>query len=238
MPDQNPEVQKMQLHADRKVLVLVRSREVAWIPSPLKGVDRRMLERDGDEVARATTIVRYAPESYFSPHTHTGGEEFLVLEGVFSDEHGDFPAGMYVRNPVGSKHRPHSADGCTILVKLWQMPTEDQDWVRVNTNDIGAYHAHTDGLSVLPLHATSFETVEIWHMAAGASIREQTFPGGLELFVVEGELDTPSGPISSGDWLRLPVGSCFKATSNKGGKVFVKHGHLARDLPGPSNPND
>ena len=34
--------------------------------------------------------LRYAPDSRFDPHTHGGGEEFLVLDGVFSDEHGDF----------------------------------------------------------------------------------------------------------------------------------------------------
>jgi hypothetical protein len=61
-----------------------------------------MLDRIGDEVARATSIVRYAPASHFSPHVHDGGEEFLVLEGTFQDEHGDYPVGSYVRNPPTS----------------------------------------------------------------------------------------------------------------------------------------
>ncbi|GAL13613.1 hypothetical protein JCM19233_4618 [Vibrio astriarenae] len=52
------------------------------------------LDRVGGEVARATSIVRYKPNSAFSPHTHDGGEEFFVLEGVFSDEHGDYPQGV------------------------------------------------------------------------------------------------------------------------------------------------
>src|SRR5918993_663748 len=91
-----------------------------WAPSPMAGVERRMLDRVGGEVARATSIVRYAPGSRFSAHAHGGGEEFLVLEGVFSDEHGDFPTGSYVRNPPTSRHTPGSESGCTLFVKLWQ----------------------------------------------------------------------------------------------------------------------
>ncbi len=92
-----------------------------------------MLDRIGDEVARATSIVRYAPKSRFSAHTHGGGEEFLVLEGVFQDEHGDFPAGSYIRNPPTSSHTPGSAPGCTIFVKLWQFDPDDRAHVRIDT---------------------------------------------------------------------------------------------------------
>ena len=93
-----------------------------------------MLDRIGDEVARATTIVRYAPGSQFSPHVHGGGEEFLVLEGVFQDEHADFPAGSYVRNPPQSRFTPGSKSGCTMFVKLWQFDLTDHTHVRVDTN--------------------------------------------------------------------------------------------------------
>ena len=76
-----------------------------------RACERRMLERDGEEVARATSVVRYAPNSSFDPHTHGGGEEFFVLDGVFSDEHGDFGPGTYVRNPPGSRHTPRQRQG-------------------------------------------------------------------------------------------------------------------------------
>ena len=104
------------------------------VPSPTAGVDRRMLDRIGAEVARATSIVRYAPASRFPAHVHGGGEEFLVLDGVFQDEHGDFPAGSYVRNPPQSRHTPGSAPGCTIFVKLWQFDPDDRTQVRLDTN--------------------------------------------------------------------------------------------------------
>ncbi|MBA98530.1 MAG: cupin, partial [Roseobacter sp.] len=110
----------MDLNADFSQRVVVHSDTIDWQPSPIEGVDRRMLDRIGDEVARATTIVRYAPGSRFSAHTHTGGEEFIVLDGVFQDEHGNYPAGTYVRNPPTTSHTPGSKAGCTIFVKLWQ----------------------------------------------------------------------------------------------------------------------
>ena len=101
----------MDLNADFTKRVVVHAATLDWKPSPMPGVERRMLYRIGEEVARATSIVRYAPESQFSPHVHGGGEEFLVLEGVFQDEHGDFPEGSYVRNPPQSRHTPGRAVG-------------------------------------------------------------------------------------------------------------------------------
>ena len=94
--------------------VALHAAEIPWQPSPIAGVERRMLDRLGDEVARATTIVRYAPNSQFSPHVHTGGEELLVIDGVFQDEYGDFHVGSYIRNPPESKHSPGSESVCTI----------------------------------------------------------------------------------------------------------------------------
>lgn len=224
----------MQLHADRSEKALMRGSELNWVPSPLNGVDRRMLEREGDEVARATTIVRYAPGSYFSAHTHTGGEEFLVLEGVFSDEHGDFPAGTYVRNPVGSSHTPHSKDGCVILVKLWQMPPADQEWVRANMFDDSHYQQIQPGVSKLTLHATDHETVEVWKLEKGTVLDAGIFDGGFEAFILEGTANIAGERLDERDWLRLPKGSPVQAASEEGTRIFVKHGHLAKALPLPT----
>src|SRR6201993_3091070 len=116
----------MNLNSDFAARAAVHAGRLDWTPSPIPGVDRRMLDRIGDEVARATSIVRYAPHSRFPSHTHGGGEEFLVLDGVFQDEHGDYPAGTYVRNPPTSSHTPGSQPGCTIFVKLWQFDPSDR----------------------------------------------------------------------------------------------------------------
>src|SRR6202049_1917076 len=120
----------MNLNADFRARAAVHAARLAWEPSPHSRVDARMLVRIGDEVARATSIVRYAPASRFSAHTHGGGEEFLVLDGVFQDEHGDYPAGSYVRNPPTTRHTPGSAPGCVLFVKLWQFDLADRTSVR------------------------------------------------------------------------------------------------------------
>lgn len=115
----------MKINADLDQTVFADSADFEWHPSPLPGVERVLLDRVGDEVAVATSIVRYAPGASFDPHSHALGEEFIVLEGVFSDEHGDYPAGTYIRNPPGTSHTPGSASGCVIWVKLRQFDDED-----------------------------------------------------------------------------------------------------------------
>jgi hypothetical protein len=128
----------MLINADFSLPAIVVPKDDAWQCSPESGVDRLMLDRIGDEVARATSIVRYARGSSFPRHLHAKGEEFLVLSGVFSDEHGDYPTGCYVRNPPGSGHSPFSADGCRILVKLRQFDAADLTPVVVKTRDVPA----------------------------------------------------------------------------------------------------
>ncbi|MEM9189089.1 MAG: cupin domain-containing protein, partial [Myxococcota bacterium] len=142
----------LRIRADLSQREVVALDDEPWRPSPLPGVDRRMLDRVGDEVARATSVVRYQPGSSFDAHTHDLGEEFYVLDGVFSDEHGDFPAGSYVRNPPGSSHAPFTRDGCTIFVKLRQFERSDTELVVVDTGEAEFRPGLVPGLRVLPLH--------------------------------------------------------------------------------------
>lgn len=218
----------MHLNADFSQRALVHSSEEPWVASPMAGVDRRMLDRVGGEVARATTIVRYAPRSYFSAHTHGGGEEFLVLEGVFSDEHGDFPAGSYVRNPRGSRHTPFSDDGCTIFVKLWQFDPGDQSHVRLSAETL-RYTPIADrpGVTAVPLHSFGEEVVrlESWDGLAPIHIDN---PSGLELLVLDGTLSEEGDLLEAESWLRLPPGSDLEAVAGPAGcTVWIKSGHLA-----------
>ena len=224
----------MELNADFTKRASVHAATIDWVPSPMPGVERRMLDRIGDEVARATTIVRYAPGSSFSPHVHGGGEEFLVLEGVFQDEHGDFPAGTYVRNPPTSEHTPASAEGCTIFVKLWQFDPDDRNQFRVDTTAGGyAPDAERPGVEVLRLHRDSREevTMELW--APGVTV-DLDAPGGLEALVVEGSFEEAGEKFSIQSWLRLPGGSSSRAVAGPdGARVWVKRGHLSSE---PSTP--
>lgn len=168
----------MRVNDDFSARVLVHSSRLDWVPSPIAGVDRRMLDRIGDEVARATSVVSYAPHSSFSRHTHAGGEEFLVLDGVFSDEHGDYPAGTYIRNPPTSAHTPSSSGGCVIFVKLWQFDPADRTSVVMDVAKAEAVlPAGRPGVTVKPLHADDREvvSVEVW---APGTVVSLSLPGG------------------------------------------------------------
>ncbi|GAB4371019.1 MAG: cupin domain-containing protein [Elainellaceae cyanobacterium] len=216
----------MKLHADLSQRVVITSEELPWTDSPMPGVQRRMLERDGEEVARATSIVRYAPNSHFSAHKHGGGEEFFVLEGTFSDEYGDCPAGTYVRNPVGSTHTPFSKDGTTILVKLWQMHPNDQQRVVVNTNQADWFPGLVDGLEVMPLHSFGSENVALVKWAPGTQFKHHSHSGGEEIFVLDGVFEDDFGVYPRGTWLRNPSGSRHTPFSQSGALIYVKTGHL------------
>jgi anti-sigma factor ChrR (cupin superfamily) len=221
----------MKINADLSQRAVVHSEELPWVESPLPGVQRRMLERDGEEVARATSVVRYAPNSSFDPHTHGGGEEFLVLDGVFSDEHGDFGPGMYVRNPPGSRHTPRSAKGCTILVKLRQMAPEDQDYVRIDTTTAAWQPGPVEGAAVMPLFDRKSERVALWKLAPGTRLGRQEHQGGEETFVLEGVLEDELGRYPKGAWVRNPPGGSHAPFSEEGCVLYVKTGHLGATNP-------
>jgi anti-sigma factor ChrR (cupin superfamily) len=215
------------INSDFSQRVVVHSAQSPWIASPIAGVDRRMLDRIGDEVARATTVVRYAPKSHFSAHTHGGGEEFLVLAGVFQDEHGDFPAGSYIRNPPTTSHTPGSETGCTILVKLWQFDPADRRHVRIDTSKLTFTPApDRRGVQTMDLFADESENVRLERWAPGASV-ELDLKGGGEFFVLEGSFSEGRDQLERESWLRLPAGAHLRASAgNDGCKLWVKTGHL------------
>ena len=214
----------MELNADFSRRVLVHSDQLDWQASPMNGVDRRMLDRIGGEVARATTIVRYAPGSRFSAHTHNGGEEFVVLDGVFQDEHGDYPAGTYVRNPPTSAHTPGSEPGCTIFVKLWQFDPDDRTQFRKNM--AAELAAPIDGVATALLHEDTRERVTYTQLNAGTNW-SVTAPGGIEILMIEGAMTVNQDQLNAGAWLRLPEGERLTARSGaNGAKVWMKTGHL------------
>lgn len=217
----------MKINADLKRRAVVNTEELSWVDSPMAGVQRRMIERDGEEVARATSIVRYAPGSYFSAHTHGGGEEFFVLNGVFSDEHGDFGPGTYVRNHVGSSHAPHSKDGATILVKLRQMDPDDQQQITIDTHRAGWAPGLVPGLQVLPLHSYGTEQVALVKWAPGTRFQQHRHWGGEEIFVLDGTFADEQGIYPKGTWLRNPPGSVHTPFSEEGCLIYVKTGHLS-----------
>ncbi len=217
----------MNVNADFNARVAIDTRNMPWIASPQAGVERKMLDRVGDEVARATSIVRYAPGSVFAPHTHDLGEEFLVLTGTFEDDQGAYPAGTYVRNPPGSRHRPFSTAGCEIFVKLRQFQAGDDARVVIDTSQAAFRPGLVPGLTVLPLHEYGSEHVALVRWAPGTRFQAHTHWGGEEILVLEGTFSDEYGDYPAGSWLRSPHLSRHQPFSDAGCLIYVKVGHLA-----------
>lgn len=216
----------MDIHSDFSQPVAIDTNALDWRASPLPGVERRMLERIGEEVARATSLVRYAPGSVFSAHTHERGEEFLVLDGIFSDERGHYPRGFYVRNPPGSRHRPYSTEGATIFVKLRQMRADDTAQIRIDTGASRLWQTARDGTRILPLFSGLDEQVDLLAWPALYRAPRATWPGGAEYFVLHGEFSDEYGTHPAGAWLRLPSGAGQTVAVGGGVLLYRKTGHL------------
>jgi quercetin dioxygenase-like cupin family protein len=219
----------MRLNDDLSARAVMHGAKMAWAKSPMPGVERRMLFRIGDEKARATSLVRYAPGSHFSPHDHPGGEEIMVLDGVFQDESGDYPAGSYIRNPPGSRHTPASEPGCLIFVKLWQFRKDDDAHVAIRP-DTEIPGASWPGVaSSQKLFGNGHEEVRLERWQPNAQIAIAN-PDGLELLVLDGGFAAGLEEFRRLSWLRLPPGEHFKAdTGPAAARVFVKAGKLLQD---------
>jgi len=206
----------MKINADFTQIAFCDTQAEDWIASPMPGVERKPLDRIGEEVARATSIVRYAPNSQFSPHVHTGGEEFVVLEGVFQDEHGDYPPGSYVRNPPQSKHTPGAKQGCVIFVKLWQFDLQDRQHVNVLMQSLTPEPDQQTDVTVRSLYRDENEIVS--HLSFKKDTQYQVDAElGAEVLVLTGELTATMQQDASQSetiktlakhaWLRVPMGA-------------------------------
>ena len=213
------------VRADRSLREVVRWQE-DWIASPAPGVERRLLDRVGGEVALATSIVRYAPGASFDTHVHDLGEEFFVLDGCFVDEHGAYEAGTYVRNPPGSRHAPSAPDGCTIFVKLRHFHPDDGQRVVVDTRRAVFRPGLVDGLEVLPLHEHDGVSTALVRWAPGTRFKPHHHWGGEEILVLEGTFCDEHGSYPAGTWMRSPHLSQHWPFTEEGCLILVKVGHL------------
>ena len=211
----------LRVRTDFDSMVAVFAAHHEWIASPEAGVDRVMLDRIGDEVAVATSIVRYRPHSRFAEHLHERGEEFLVLEGIFADEHHTYPQGSYVRNPPGSRHSPRSDAGCTLFVKLRQFLADDRDFVLIDTTRFA--EVRTDrSIQSRTLHQFGPEEVTL---IDGGIDAEHSFPAAAtprEILMLSGEADVLGNRMARWDWLRVPAGKPLPMRFVRAGRAFVK----------------
>jgi anti-sigma factor ChrR (cupin superfamily) len=205
--------------------VVIKPDAYQWLSSPMPEM---MLDRVGGEVARATTIVRYEPNSTFSSHTHSGGEEYFVLEGLFADEHGKYPKGTYVRNPIGTAHTPRiGPKGATIFVKLHQFDANDTEQKAIDTDTTTWSQGLVEGLQVMSLHDFEDEHVALVKWAPNTIFNPHQHWGGEEIFVIGGAFYDEYDVYPTGSWIRSPHLSQHKPyTEEDGALIYIKVGHL------------
>ncbi len=218
----------MRINDDFSKRVVIRPDDYEWVDSPMPGVERMMFDRIGNEVARATSLVRYAPNSKFSQHVHSGGEEFFVLEGEFADEHQAFPVGSYARNPIGTAHAPDVGEqGCVIFVKLQQFEPDDQSQFVIDTSKSTWSPGLVPGLEVMSLHRYEREQVALVKWAPNTDFNTHTHWGGEEILVIAGTFFDDQGEYPAGTWIRSPHQSKHTPyTRAEGALIYVKVGHL------------
>jgi anti-sigma factor ChrR (cupin superfamily) len=217
----------MKVNADFALKAVMNTQDMNWEPSPVPGVERKYLDRVGGEVAIASTVVKYAANSSFTRHAHDSGEEILVLEGVFSDEFGDYPVGSYLRNPPKSSHTPFSKEGCTLFVKLRHFHPDDLETVRIDTSTATWYPGTVPGLSVMPLHEFDGVGTALVKWAPNTIFNPHVHPGGEEIFVIKGVFYDEHDSYPTGTWIRSPRYSKHAPfTQSEGALIYVKTGHL------------
>ena len=216
------------LNLDFSQQVVIKSDQLEWLTSPSSGVLRKPLEREAKESGHTTSIVEYKKGAKFNQHLHPAGEEIFVLDGVFSDEHGDYPAGTYIRNPPGSFHSPYSQEGCTIFVKLNQFDARDRAEVKVDTNS-APWMQGMGGLQVMSLHQFEHEHVALVKWPAGEKFQPHRHFGGEEILVLSGTFKDEHGSYPARTWIRSPHMSEHFPFVEEETVILVKTGHLPID---------
>jgi anti-sigma factor ChrR (cupin superfamily) len=210
--------------------VVMRTAEMEWTPSPSGTVWRKRLHLvGGAETGQVTSIVRYEAGASFPIHDHPDGEEIFVLEGIFSDEHGDWPAGTHLLNPESFRHAPFSREGCLLLVKLRQYAGEGRVYIKTDSRDMKWSATHHKDIEMKSLYDDPRfpESIQLARWAAGASWNAPTPKGGTEIYVIEGEIHDAEGDYPAGTWLRVPAEGSISLTSRAGAELYVKSGAVS-----------
>lgn len=218
------------INGDLSARAVVNTDAMDWAPSPSGTVWRKRMHLVGaPESGQVTSIVRYEPNASFPAHDHPDGEEILVLEGVFSDEHGDWPAGTYLLNPEGFRHAPFSRPGCVLFVKLRQFPGTDREHHVIDTNALSWQPTRIDGIDRKPLYSqagfTDTSCLERWSEGAGPGL--VTHEQGAEWLILTGEIEDDEGVYGPGSWLRFPVGATHRPRAMSNCRLYAKRGGLA-----------
>ena len=193
------------INGDLSVRAVVDTGRLDWAPSPSGSVWRKRVHLVGPpESGQVTSVVRYEPNSRFPAHDHPEGEEILVLDGVFSDEHGDWPAGSFLLNPEGFRHAPFSEHGCLLLVKLRQFPGRERRHVVVDTQELEWKQDSIPGVAHKLLYQQPgfHDSMRIERWEPRTDFGTITFEHGVEYFVLDGGFADDVGAYAAGCWMR------------------------------------
>ena len=217
------------IHGNLAIVAVADTSQMEWEVSPSGSVWRKRLHLVGPpESGQVTSVVCYEPDSSFPSHDHPEGEEILVLEGVFSDEHGDWPAGTFLLNPEGFRHAPFSKPGCLLFVKLRQFPGRERRHIVVDTNKLSWVPSTVPGVVHKALYEQSgfSDLIHLERWQPGADLGDVSYDQGAEWFVLEGEFADGSGTHPAGSWLRMPPGLEHHPHSVAGCTLYVKRSGL------------
>src|SRR5437867_2969507 len=197
------------VNTDISVVVAIDAAACQWEASPSRTVWRKSFYREGGETGPVTSLVRYDAHSSFAPHAHPEGEEIFVLEGVFSDEHGDYPAGSFLLNPPGFAHSPRSASGCKLFVHLRQYGGPGRKHVELDTRSMVWTPTDRAGVSQRKLYGEDEfpESIRLEQWAPGTEVTLGSGATVIEIFVLSGALTSPFGIHRSESWIRAPARS-------------------------------
>lgn len=221
--------QENMLNINFDLQVFINTHTMDWQASPAAGVWRKPLAREDKEQGHATSLVKFDAGAEFANHGHPGGEEILVLSGIFSDASGDYAAGSYFRNPPGFYHSSFSKEGCIILVKLFQFQAGDRQRIHIDTHQAN-WRPGIGGLEVMPLHDFEVEHTALVKWPAGEKFQAHSHFGGEEIFVISGEFIDEHGHYPAGSWLRSPHLSSHHPYVEEETIIWVKVGHLHPSL--------
>jgi len=213
------------LNMDFTQTVCLRPEDQEWVTSLADGVSRAHLERVVEESGHVTSFVKFEPGSYFPPHTHPNGEEIFVLDGVFSDENGDYPAGTYIRNPPGSFHKPFTKEGCKLFVKLEQFKSDDTEHIVIRPEN-QQWDQGIGNFKVFLFHMFHTESTALVAWPINEVFQPHSHMGGEEIVVISGKFIDEYGEYPAGTWLRSPHLSKHFPRVEEETLIYVKVGHL------------
>lgn len=215
-----------ELKFDPEQRVAIDTNRMNWQSSPYPGLWRKRLEFSSGKAGRVTTLVRFQLGTTFPFNEHPQGEEILVLEGTFSDESGDYPAGYFLLYPHGTRHSPFSQAGGLIFIKQRQYPGPDRERLSIDTKALLWSAGAVPGIEfkLLYAHADYPERMQLEYWQPGAVASRNSHPHSQEILVLKGSLEDEYSCYPAGTWLQIPAMSLQSLFSSAGCVLYVKTG--------------